>query len=231
MQAEQGEASEGNIKRFKMPETILAIGAHNDDHIIGAGGTLIKYAKEGKKVKTVIFSYGEVSHPHLKPEIIVERRKKEAEAANDLMSGSGIVWLGAYDRTFEEDIARLKLKDALIDIIRKEKPAKIFMHAPDDPHPNHRAAHRTVLEALQELDTPPEAYSFEVWNLLTLKNRDKPRLVVDISDTFKQKIKAFKAHESQTATIFSLMGKIYIRDFITGWNNACRFAEVFIKVQ
>jgi LmbE family N-acetylglucosaminyl deacetylase len=47
--------------------TVLVIVAHNDDHIIGAGGTLAKYAQEGKKVRTIIMSYGESSHPHLKP--------------------------------------------------------------------------------------------------------------------------------------------------------------------
>lgn len=213
-----------------MPETILAIGAHNDDHIIGAGGTLIKYAKEGKKVKTVIFSYGEVSHPHLKPEVIVERRIKEAEISDELMSGSGIVWLGAYERSFEGDIARLKIKQRLKDLIVREKPSKIFSHAPDDPHPIHRAVHDTVLGVVKELSIPLELYSFEVWNVLTLKNRDKPRLVVDTSQTFKQKIKAFKAHESQAGTILTLLGKTYVRDFINGWNNKCRFAEVFIKL-
>lgn len=214
-----------------MSQTILAVGAHNDDHIIGAGGALIKYAHEGKKVKVVIFSYGEVSHPHLKPEVIISRRLKEAETANTIMAGSGITWLGAYERTFDEDVVRLNLKEKIKEIIRKEKPAKLFTHAPDDPHPIHRKVHQIVLEVVSNLRSKPEVYSFEVWNLLTLKNREKPKLVVDISETFKQKIKAFKAHESQSNTIITLLGKVYLRDFTNGWNNKCRFAEVFIKLQ
>lgn len=213
-----------------MPDTVLAIGAHNDDHIIGAGGALIKYVKEGKRFKTVIFSYGEVSHPHLKPEVIVAKRIKEAEESDRMMGGSGITYLGAYDRTFDDDIRLLGIKDKIKDIIVREKPSKIFTHAPDDAHPNHRAAHKTVMEAVADLDVKPEVYSFEVWNFMAMKNRNKPRLVVDVSDTHKKKIEAFKAHESQQATIRFLLWKVYVRDYLNGFNNKCRFAEVFIRL-
>jgi len=213
-----------------MPETILAIGAHNDDHIIGAGGTLIKYAKEGKRFKTIIFSYGEVSHPHLKPEVIVAKRIKEAGESDKMMGGSGITYLGAYDRTFDDDIRLLGIKKKIKDIIKKEKPSKVFTHAPDDAHPNHRAAHKAVMDAVAELEEKPEVYSFEVWNFIAMKNRNKPKLVVDVSDTHKKKIDSFKAHESQQATIRFLLWKVYLRDYLNGLNNRCRFAEVFIRL-
>jgi len=35
-------------------ETILVLAAHNDDQAIGAGGTLAKYAQEGKKVISLL---------------------------------------------------------------------------------------------------------------------------------------------------------------------------------
>lgn len=41
-----------------MVERILVIVAHSDDQMLGPGGTLVKYAKEGKEIHTVIFSYG-----------------------------------------------------------------------------------------------------------------------------------------------------------------------------
>lgn len=213
-----------------MSETVLAIGAHNDDHIIGAGGALIKYAKEGKRFKAVIFSYGEVSHPHLKPEVIVAKRIREADESDKMMGGSGIIYLGAYDRTFDDDVELLGIKDKIKRIICKEHPSKIFTHAPDDAHPNHRAAHKVVMDAVAELEEKPEVYSFEVWNFMAMKNRNKPKLVVDVSDTHKKKIDAFKAHESQQATIRFLLWKVYLRDYLNGLNNRCRFAEVFIRL-
>ena len=41
-----------------MKNTVLVICAHPDDEIIGAGGTIATYAREGKDVITIIFSNG-----------------------------------------------------------------------------------------------------------------------------------------------------------------------------
>ncbi|MEK6845367.1 MAG: PIG-L family deacetylase, partial [Nanoarchaeota archaeon] len=43
------------------PETVVVFGAHSDDFVIGAGGTIAKYQQEGKKILAVVFSYGESS--------------------------------------------------------------------------------------------------------------------------------------------------------------------------
>ena len=64
-----------------MVESILFLIAHNDDQLIGAGGTIAKYAKEGKKVVTIIFSFGESSNP-LEQDIFTRRtRVKESKQA------------------------------------------------------------------------------------------------------------------------------------------------------
>ena len=44
----------------KRKEAVLFLCAHNDDQLIGAGGTIAKYAKEGKKIVTIVFSFGEI---------------------------------------------------------------------------------------------------------------------------------------------------------------------------
>ena len=88
--------------------TILVIGAHSDDPTFGAGGTIAKYASEGKKIKTIIFSYGELSPPHLKPEIVRERRTKEANQADKILKGKGVMFLGVKDGRFLQDIKAKK---------------------------------------------------------------------------------------------------------------------------
>src|SRR3989344_3201626 len=49
----------------------------SDDESISMGGTIAKYSTEGKKVIVIIFSYGEASLPHLKPEYVKEVRLKK----------------------------------------------------------------------------------------------------------------------------------------------------------
>lgn len=210
-------------------ETILVLAAHNDDQAIGAGGTLAKYAQEGKKVITVVFSYGEKSHPHLKPEIIIEERKKEAEQCDKILGGSGILYLNLVEGKFPEEFKKKKIKARLINLIKELKPSKIFTHSIDDPHPDHRAIYWLVDDISKKF--PGDLYSFDIWNLIKLKHRNKPKLVVDITKTFNKKIDACLVHKSQKLAITALLWKIYLKDYTNGFNNNCKYAEIFIKLK
>jgi LmbE family N-acetylglucosaminyl deacetylase len=58
-----------------------------------------------------------------------------------------------------------------------------------------------------------------------------PKLVVDITDTLKTKVEAFRKHKSQVAAIFSLMWNIYLQAILNGFNNHVKYAEVFYKIK
>ena len=96
-------------------EIIIFFCAHNDDHIIGAGGTLAKYVKEGKEVYTIIFSYGEGSHPHFKRRVAVEMRVKESARATKILGGKPVVYLGLREGHFREDLENLSNCDLVPD--------------------------------------------------------------------------------------------------------------------
>lgn len=215
-----------------MPETILALGAHNDDHLICAGGTFAKYAKEGKNVKSIIFSFGEKSHPHLKPEIIQEQRIEEAVEADKILGIKGTAFYGLCEGRFPEEFKEKNIKQKLRNILHKEKPVKIFTHSDDDIHPDHRAVSKLVLELVRESGLNCNVYSFDVWNVVKLKQRNLPKLVVDVTQTFGLKTKAFKAHKSQynLPAVIALRWKMHVQAIIHGWNNHCKYAEVFYKL-
>jgi len=214
-----------------MVETILAIGAHNDDHLIGAGGALTKYAREGKRVKTVIFSFGEKSHPHLKKEVITNRRVQESLRADKLMGGSGVSYLGVREGHFEEDFKSGNVAEKLALIIMKENPSKIFTHGLDDFHPDHRAVYRLIMALVDKNVIKCPVYSFDIWSLVKIRNRNLPRLVVDISDTFNIKVKSFLLHESQKLAIWSLLWKLILKDWFSGVIHGYRYAEVFYRLK
>jgi LmbE family N-acetylglucosaminyl deacetylase len=213
----------------KRPNLVLC--AHNDDQIIGAGGTLAKEANEGRPFKTIIFAFGESSHPHLKPEVIIETRIKESLASDRILGGSGIAYLGLKEGKFGEEIKNKKIKARLREVIKKENPDKILTHTADDPHPDHRAVYKLIQELIKDKTIKCDVYGFEIWNLLSWKHKKRPRMVVDVSDTFDQKIKALKAHQSQKMTIISLTWKIYLKNIIAGFDNHIRYAEVFYKLK
>lgn len=215
-----------------MAETILFLCAHNDDQIIGGGGTFAKYASQGKKLKTIIFSYGEKSHPHLKRNVIVKARIKEAKKADKILGGKGLTFLGISEGKFSEEIRKYGIKEKLIEIIAKEKPSKIFTHSIDDPHPDHKAVYKLMAQILKERKLNCDVYSFDVWNPLTIRKRNVPKLVVDMTATFPKKIKAYDAHESQVnlPLMIPMRIKIHLHALLHGWANHCKYAEVFRKL-
>jgi len=207
-----------------MNGNIMTFCAHNDDQLIGAGGTIKKYIDGGMKAYTYIFSYGESSHPHLKPEVIAKMREKESIKAARVI-GDEIYYLGLKEGKFMEECDFKQLKK----VIMEKKPVKIFTHSRNDPHPDHKVVFNIVKEVLKSLRYKGELYTFDVWNIFSFRE-DSAKLFVDISETFKYKIDALSKHKSQIMTFFTLGWNIYLKDVINGWNYGCRYAELFHKV-
>jgi len=212
-----------------MTKTILVLSAHNDDQIIGAGGTLAKYAAQGFAIKTVVFSYGESSHPHLKPEVIKSLRMKECETANKIISGDDITYFDLKEIKFAEGIKKFKIKEQLKKIIRKEKPVKVFTHSINDPHPDHKIIANLTIELLDVIPCP--VYTFEIWTPLRLRQRYFPKLFEDISKTFETKMRALGAHKSQKITMINLATSVFLKAKIHGFAHGCSYAEVFDKIK
>ena len=212
-------------------ETILILCAHNDDNVFGMGGTIAKYASEGKTVKTVVFSYGEKSHPHLKPQVITKIRVKEAQQSDKIIGGKGVQFLGLKEGKFKEEIEKKAIKAVIKKIIEKEKPTKIFTHSINDAHPDHRAVYYFVNELIDEIKYKGDIYLFGVWSPVRIKNRNLPKMVVDVTKTFKKKIDAIKLHQSQQVTIVGLLWNVYMKAIMNGYSHNCRYAEVFYKLK
>ena len=123
------------------PETLLFLCAHNDDQLLGAGGTIAKYTKEGKKIITVIFSFGEMSNP-LEQDIVTRRtRVIESKRVSKILGESELYYLGIKEGKFKEGIESKKIHEKIQKIIKRIKPNKIFTHSVDDPHPDHKQVH------------------------------------------------------------------------------------------
>ncbi|MBU1975611.1 MAG: PIG-L family deacetylase [Nanoarchaeota archaeon] len=217
----------------KSERSILVICAHSDDQIFGPGGTMAKYAKEGREVYTVIFTFGALSHPHFKPEVIKKTRVLEAQKADKVIGGKEVRFMGFKEGSIVADFKERDGRKKLASLIRKYNPDKIFTHSADDPLGDHRAVNKCVLETFDHMKYNARVYSFEVWNLFSLKKHDSPKMVVDISDTFNKKITALKCFKSQINVFSYAVGNnllflsVYVRAFMNGIKNNCRFAETF----
>ncbi len=215
----------------KTGQKILIFCAHNDDEVLGAGGTIVKYVKEGKVVHSIIFSYGESSHPWLQRQETVKMRVREAQKADKALGIEKVIFLGLSEGKFEEEIKKKGIQRKILQMIKKQNPEKIFTHSIDDPHMDHRAVVKTVLKVVDDNKLKVPVYSFDIWNPITLKNRNKPKLIVDITPTFRQKLKAFRLHKSQWMASFTMVPATYIRAIMNGIEHNFKYAEVFIKLR
>lgn len=214
-----------------MAKNIFVFCAHSDDQILGPGATIAKYSKQGANIYTFIFSHGENALMWLKKKAAIETRVKEAKAADKVIRGKGIKFFGLKENKIYEEFYEKKLDKRLVNLIKKKKPSKIFTHSPDDPHPDHRDVQKITLELVKKARLNSEVYAFEVWNPFTIRNRDTPKLYVDISDTFKKKIEALRCFPSQWMSLGTLIAFVFAKAFIHGFAIGKRYAEMFYRLR
>jgi len=213
------------------PNSVMIICAHSDDQIFGPGGTVAKYAREGKKIHTIIFSYGEQSLPLQQKEHTIRARVKEAIEVDKYLGGHGVTFLGLEETKFSDQFSKKSMYPKLKKLILQYKPSIIFTHSIDDPMPDHRALNRLLLETIDRMRYKCDVYMFDVWNLFNFKKRHYVKIVVDISDMFAMKIKALKMFTSQKRTLFWMMWTVYLRAWHSGRSIKVKRAETFYKIR
>ena len=220
-----------NIKNKKDDDSILVICAHSDDQIFGPGGTISKYVKEGKRVHTIIFSYGEGSHLWFQKKVMIKARVKEALDVDKFIGGSGVIFLALDETRFIEQFKQKKMHHKLEKLILSYGPSRIFTHSIDDPLPDHRAVNKLVIETLDRMKYDCDVYMFDIWTLFNRKKTDYVSIVIDISSTFNTKVKALRMFKSQAITLFALLWSVYLRAWISGRKSGVRYAEIFYKIR
>lgn len=214
---------------------IAVFSPHNDDHALGMGGTIAKLNKEGHTVHTFIGSFGELSHPHYKPEVIRKERVKEAQRADKVYGGAGNVqFLGLRELKFTEDFTRKELGEKLAKRLKRLRVKRVYLTAPNDSHPDHKAFTALILGMLKEHGLAPSVYAFYIYPVLHLVSA--PRVFIDVSDTYGKKLEALKLFTSQFAFTHAITNNImYVfmlaRNAFNGFLRGMRHAEVFYKLQ
>ena len=186
---------------------ILAVGCHPDDLEIGCGGTLIRYVREGHKVSMCTIANGNLGHVVIMPDELREIRRKESEAAAEVI-GADYYCVDVGDGLVEANDKEARRR--LIEIIRKTKPDLIIAHNADDYMRDHVQASRFAYDAsfistLPHLftesnyttDIPPVFYMDTLAGIGFI-----PTEYVDISVTIEQKLKALACHQSQIKWLF-----------------------------
>ena len=175
---------------------IVVIAPHNDDEILGVGGTMAKYAKQGHEVIVCEVTAGDLEDE------MVQLQKREAIASHELMNVKThfmdlpVVGLREMKTT--------ELNAAFQRHMQELQPDIVFLPHKGDMHIDHRMTIEAAMVALRPVSLPnlKAIYAYETlsetdWNTPSVDNSFIPTLFVDITDEMETKLEAMKCHASQ----------------------------------
>lgn len=185
---------------------ILVVAAHPDDEILGCGGTIAKYLKEGTKVKTVILTKGISSRYDKvtnKVKKLQSKLQKSSLLANRAIGVRDISFFDLPDNQFDSK-SLLSLVKILEKIIKEFKPNKIFTHFINDLNIDHQYTSKAVITAARPEyhNSVAEIIFFEInsstdYQINTNGMQFQPNFFVNISKTLKNKKKALTFYRTE----------------------------------
>lgn len=176
---------------------ILVFGIHPDDIELGCGGTVALCAARGHDVVLVDLTRGESSSNGTP-----EGRALEADEAARLLGG------GLRENLELPDTGLVAgdpgQQRAVAGAVRRHRPGLVILPSKDDPHPDHSAGGETIeraiyLAGIHGYPTVGQETGWRVGNALIYPGRREldPDVIMDVSGTFKTKLDAIRAHNSQ----------------------------------
>jgi LmbE family N-acetylglucosaminyl deacetylase len=196
------------------PKRVLIVMAHPDDGEFMAGGTLARWAAEGREIYYCLLTDGQVGDAgdtEITSEELARVRQREAQAAADALGVQHpVIFLHYFDSKLEPT---LRLRMDIARVIRQTRPDVVICQDPTQRwsgqgyinHPDHRAAGEATLAAIMpladtRLATPELAaeglapHKVKEVYMGSSQNADR---WVDIAGYLDRKVAALRAHKSQ----------------------------------
>lgn len=198
----------GKSSGLRKDRVALAVAAHPDDIEFGMAGTLLRLAEVGYSIHYLNLSTGSCGSTTETPAVVRRVRRKEAQAAAEILDATWHAPLVDDLEIFYED----KTLRRLAAIVRDIAPSLILTHSPQDYMEDHTNTSRLTVTA---------AFSRGMRNYLTTPKRKPvegkvtlyhamphglcdqlaqpiaPEMFVDTTAILPRKQRALEAHRSQ----------------------------------
>ena len=190
------------------------IGAHPDDETFWAGGTV---ALHSKRIPVHVLSL-----TGLPP------RDRELSKAMEVLGASSSIALQNDDFTINP-----KLRVDVIKHIQETKPNIVITHSNQDYHPDHRATHALVVDAIEwaghRTIYPKSAWRVSELLLMEAQNLHTfPHVFVNITSVFERKKQAIEIFTSQHAKLNSYYSEFTkFKAQLRGLQSGVAYAEAF----
>ncbi|MFC4357692.1 PIG-L deacetylase family protein [Halobium salinum] len=178
--------------------TVLAVGAHPDDEVLGPGATLAKHAAVGDDVHLLVVTEGATQQ--YDDRSIVERKRKETRACADRL-GARSVRFGDLPDMMLDDVPHVEVNQVIEDAVDDLSPDVVYTHAATDVNLDHTAVHESTLVATRPGSGVERVLAYEVPSSTDWApgaGYFDPTTYVDVTDRIDTKIEAFAAYETET---------------------------------
>lgn len=175
---------------------VVVVAPHNDDEILGVGGTMAKLSKQGHEVVVCEVTSGSLRDRHvqqIKEEAVKSHRVVNAKTCFMDLPVVGLREMGTKEinQAFQEAMLGLA-------------PDIVFLPHKGDMHIDHRMAAEAAMVALRPVTFPKlkAIYAYETlsetgWNTPTAENEFIPAMFVDITDEMDVKLEAMGCYKTQ----------------------------------
>ena len=182
------------------PRRLLVIAPHPDDEVLGAGGTIARFARAGGRVTVLTVA---AHMPPLYPETVHETTMREARKAHAVLGVAESVFLD-FPAVHLGDMPLAKFNASIAEVVHRVQPHVLLL-----PYFDRHVDHRQVFEGAMVASRPVgnsrsirlvacyETLSETHWNAPHLEPNFTPNWTVDITDVIDVKLQAMASYESQ----------------------------------
>ena len=153
-----------------MTKKILILSPHADDEVLGCGGVISKYSREGYDVNVLILTNANVGAPELFTKKKINLIRSEAKKANRLI-GTKNLFFEELPALSLENFPTYKIANIISKYVKKIKPDTVFIPSNCDIHQDHKIIFHSAKIALRpdKKISVKKVFSYEVlseteWN-------------------------------------------------------------------
>ena len=215
---------------------ILVVAPHMDDEVLGCGGIMAKYAKEGHEVYVAVVTNGQPP--------LFTKEEDDVDKANCLEAHK---LLGVKETFFLDlpaamldTMPKYKLNGAINKVVQKLVPDELYIPHKGDMHFDHKMINEACMVAVRPRseEAVKRVYVYETlseteWDVQSADNYFMPNVFVDISDYIDLKIEAMAKFSQQIIEYPSPRSKEGIRSLALnrGMTVYKKYAESFMLIR
>tara|TARA_B100001093_G_C26485018_1_gene866525 strand:+ start:79 stop:765 length:687 start_codon:yes stop_codon:yes gene_type:complete len=185
----------------------LVVAAHPDDEVLGCGGSIAKWSKDGNNVDVLIMAEGATSRHRNRDRLSSQKELSQlshcAKKAGKILGISSIDLLDFPDNRMDS-VHLLDVVKSIEETINKKKPDVVITHHSGDLNIDHQIVQKAVIVACrpQPGHSVKRILSFEVqsateWQSPSFGSPFIPNWFENIENTLPQKLKALEIYQSE----------------------------------